>query len=259
MNKFLAAAVATAVSLGISSNAFAGGDHHGHIQSEANSKVASEFDLTHAKVIKNSASLTFQAEVTDKLGQTKPKAIGKLGGSEVYSYVWPTNLDSEVVGFEKGQGILALAVTAHPDFDDTPKFDENLDGDKANDGNEWHSHWVVLTKDESCGGGLKVKDIPEGQQPKMPATWPGLPIYIDSPGYTPEFVKNEVSVEVPTKDLSFQEEFQFDAVTAVLKVNDSVHNPLLCVTAVNDVASGDLSLPGKVVAQNPEQTKANKG
>jgi hypothetical protein len=40
-------------------------------------------------------------------------------------------------------GILALAVTAHPDFDDTPLFDENADGDPANDGKSWHSHWVV--------------------------------------------------------------------------------------------------------------------
>ncbi|GIU20674.1 MULTISPECIES: hypothetical protein [unclassified Shewanella] len=245
MNKYLVAAI----TLALSSNVFADAGHHGHILSQSSDKVASEFDLTHAKVVKNGTSLTFQAEVTGKLGQKRPQSIGKLAGAEVYSYVWPTNLDSEAVGFEKGQGILALAVTSHPDFDDTPKFDENLDGDKANDGNEWHSHWVVLAKDEACGGGLKVKDIPEGMEPALPVTWPGLPIYIDSPGYTPEFVKNSVSVEVPTKDISFQEDFKFDAVTAVLKVNASVHNPLLCVTQVNDIASGDLSLPGKVVAR----------
>jgi predicted outer membrane protein len=34
--------------------------------------------------------------------------------------------------------------------------------------------------------------------------------------------------------------------TAALRVNASVHNPLLCVAKVFKVASGDLSLPGKV-------------
>ena len=31
-----------------------------------------------------------------------------------------------------------------------------------------------------------------------------------------------------------------------LKVNANIHAPLLCVTDVFDVASGDLSLPGKI-------------
>ena len=246
MRKYLTGAIV----LALSSSVFADAGHQGHIISQADDNVANEFDLTHAKVIKNAASLTFKAEVIDKLGQAKPNARGKLGGAEVYSYVWPTNLDSSAVGFEKGQGILALAVTAHPDFDDTPKFDENLDGDKTNDGNEWHSHWVVLTKDAACGGGLKVKDIPEGQAPALPATWPGLPIYIDSPGYPPEFSVNEVSVDVPTNALLLQDDFKFDAVTAVLQVNESVHNPLLCVTRVHDIASGDLSLPGRVTVKD---------
>jgi hypothetical protein len=38
----------------------------------------------------------------------------------------------------------------------------------------------------------------------------------------------------------------FDGVTAALRVNESVHAPLLCVTDVFDVASGDLSLPGRI-------------
>jgi len=40
--------------------------------------------------------------------------------------------------------------------------------------------------------------------------------------------------------------FNFDGVTAGLRVNADLHSPLLCVTNVYDVASGDLSLPGKV-------------
>ncbi len=150
-----------------------------------------------------------------------------------------------MVGFEANQGILALAVTVHPDFDDTPKYDENRDGNNANDGDLWHSHWVVLSKDAQCPAGLKVKGIPEGQTPKLPDTWPQLPILIDSPGYQPHFAKNELTVDVPIKDINFQQDFRFDAVISVLKVNDSIHNPLLCISLVHDIAPGDLSLPGK--------------
>ena len=38
----------------------------------------------------------------------------------------------------------------------------------------------------------------------------------------------------------------FDGVTAGLQVNANIHAPLLCVTDVFDIASGDLSLPGKL-------------
>ena len=77
------------------------------------------------------------------------------------------------MGFEGGTGILALAATAHPDFDDTPLFDEDRDGDPANDGAEWHSHWVVLAPTEGCGeGALGVRDIPEGASPACPPPGP---------------------------------------------------------------------------------------
>ena len=82
-------------------------------------------------------------------------------------------------GFEHGAGTLALAVTAHPDFDDTPLYDENRDGQRGNDGNLWHSHWVVLKPTEACGkDALAVVDIPEGTKPRLPKTWPGLPILL---------------------------------------------------------------------------------
>jgi hypothetical protein len=38
----------------------------------------------------------------------------------------------------------------------------------------------------------------------------------------------------------------FDGVTAGLRVNANLHAPLLCVEDVFKVASGNLSLPGKV-------------
>lgn len=131
--------------------------------------------------------------------------------------------------------------------DDTPLYDENGDGDAKNDGRLWHSHWVVLTPDAACGAGaLKVRDIPAGATPKVPATWPGLPIYLDSPGYEPEISGNQIRVAVPLKELGFPADFQFDGVTAALRVNGSVHSPLLCVVDLFDIASGKLTLPGRV-------------
>ena len=140
-----------------------------------------------------------------------------------------------------------MAITSHPDFDDTPLFDENADGDLGNDGTVWHSHWVVLVPDNACGeGALKVKDISAGATPKLPLTWPGLPILIDSPGYSPIISEKHVSVRVPFRNAKELKGIAFDGVTSGLRVNESAHAPLLCVVDVFDVASGDLSLPGKV-------------
>ncbi len=137
--------------------------------------------------------------------------------------------------------------TSHPDFDDTPLFDEDGDGDLLNDGAKWHSHWVVLTPNEACGAGaLSVQDIPDGTNPKMPATWPGLPIYIDSPGFSPVLEAEEITLNVAFADESTVETLSYDGVTSALRVNQNVHAPLLCVVDVFDVASGDLSLPGKL-------------
>ncbi|MFP3656092.1 hypothetical protein SB777_34855, partial [Burkholderia sp. SIMBA_052] len=42
-------------------------------------------------------------------------------------------------------------------------------------------------------------------------------------------------------------EILYDGVTAGLKINGNLHSPLLCVDNVFKVASGNLSLPGKVM------------
>jgi hypothetical protein len=106
---------------------------------------------------------------------------------------------------------------------------------------------VVLGPGERCGqDALKVIDIPEGEQPALPKTWPGLPILIDSPGWDPTFEGDTLEVRVPFADIGAVEDANFDGVTSGLKVNGNVHAPLLCISDVFDVASGDLSLPGKV-------------
>ena len=228
---------------------WASGDHathqHDAIQSDASAEISADFDILAAHVHRSGNAVTFHMTTAGIAGATTPESAGSLGGAPVLSYVWPTSLDPAAVGFEDGTGILALAATSHPDFDDTPLFDENGDGDLGNDGADWHSHWVVLVPNEDCGpGALGVRDIPDGQSPKMPTTWPGLPIFLDSPGFSPVFDGPEIKLTVAlSEDVDGA---AYDGVTSALKVNANVHAPLLCVTDVFDIASGDLSLPGEI-------------
>jgi hypothetical protein len=230
-----------------SSFAMAHGHHSGGIPTKPSKTVKAPFDIVHTKITTDGNVAVFHMAVSGKAGASKPTKSGKLAGSTVFSYVWPTTLDSSSVGFDAKAGILAFAVTSHADFDDTPLFDENGDGNPNNDGNVWHSHWVVLQPDEACGkGALKVVDIPRDAKPKLPKTWPGLPILIDSPGWSPIFKKDSVEVRVPFDDIGAVNAATFDGVTAALRVNASVHSPLLCVVDLFKVGSGNLSLPGKV-------------
>lgn len=219
---------------------------HAHgIESPKASDKNPAFDITAATATTNGRLTTFAMEVAGAAGSVKPEPIGQLKGAKVESYVWPTSLDPAEVGFDSGSGILALTITAHPDFDDTPLFDEDLDGNPANDGAYWHSHWVVLTEETACGAGLKVRDVSPGVD-LLPATAPHLPLALDSPGMSPMIEGTAAKITVP---LAAAEGTAFDAVTAELQVNLQGEAPLLCVTAVHDVASGDLSLPGKVIAE----------
>lgn len=212
------------------------------IQSATDADKPPAFDITSADATTDGRLTTFMMEVAAIAGSVKPVPIGQVKGAKVESYVWPTNLDPSEVGFDKESGILALAITAHPDFDDTPLFDENQDGDPANDGKDWHSHWVVLTEDKACGGNLKVRDVSPGVD-LLPATAPMLPIALDSPGMSPILDGRSAKITVP---VSASESVTFDAVTAELQVNAKGEVPFLCVSGVHDVASGDLSLPGRV-------------
>ncbi len=212
--------------------------HAGEFVSKADKKTKASFDITRTKISTEGNVAIFEIEVSGKAGEAKPKKSGKFAGARVFSYVWPTSIDPAEVGFEGKSGILALAVTIHPDFNDTPLFE--------NDGAKWHTHWVVLTPDEACGPkGMKVKDIAEGAKPKLPKTWPGVPLFIDSPGYPPRFAGKTVKVKVPFDNIAAVESAKFDGVTSGLRVNESVHAPLLCIENIFKVASGDLSLPGQ--------------
>lgn len=209
------------------------------VKAEPNEAVNASLDIIETVIATKGDSAIFTTRVRGEAGMDKPDATGKFEGSSVYAYVWPTSLDSGAIGFDKGQGIVALAVTFHPDFDDAAKGGKNR--------HVWHPHWVVLAEDKACGGGLKVIDIPEGTKPKVPETWPGVPLLIDSPEYPTTFKGDTVDVEIPLSLIGGLAGASYDGVTAGLKVNGNLHAPLLCVDNVFKVASGNLSLPGKVM------------
>ncbi|KAB0679012.1 hypothetical protein [Aureimonas leprariae] len=208
------------------------------VKAKPDKAVHASFDIVETTITTKGDTAVFSTRVRGDAGKEKPKATGKFEGSGVYAYVWPTSLDSGEIGFDKGQGIVALAVTFHPDFDDAAKGAKNRD--------RWHPHWVVLAKDEVCGAGLKVVDIPKGTKPKVPETWPGVPLLIDSPTYPTALKGDAVDVTIPLSLIGGLKNASFDGVTAGLKVNGNLHAPLLCVADVFKVASGNLSLPGKV-------------
>lgn len=190
------------------------------VTSPQNETINASYDILAAHAHRTGQTVAFHLSTLGEAGTQKPAATGNLGGADVHAYVWPTSLNPAAVGFEGDTGILALAATAHPDFDDTPLYDENNDGKLDNDGGLWHSHWVVLAPTAACGdGALAVRDIPEGATPKLPKTWPGLPIFIDSPGYSPQFDAGEVRLNVPFDQDVDLAGVNYDGVTAALRVN----------------------------------------
>ncbi|MEO1434264.1 MAG: hypothetical protein AAFV80_01925 [Bacteroidota bacterium] len=192
--------------------------------------------------------LIFSIEVEGEAGASLPSPVGQLDGAPVLGYVFPTTLSPTDVGFGPVEGIVALAVTSHPDFDDTPLWDEDNDRNYGNDGAIWHPHWVVLNADDRVAGGLSVKQFnPETEEAILPPTNPGMPMYMDSPGYPIITKAQTIRVVVPAYRMNHQTRFNFDAVAAYMQVNSSNPEfPMLGVYAVYSVASGDLSLPFSV-------------
>ena len=194
---------------------------------------------------KNLDILVFQMEVKGKAGATTPKPAGQLHGAPVLGYVFPTTLSPADVGFDDTEGILAFAVTSHPDFDDTPLWDEDNDRNYENDGKIFHAHWVVLVEDKRVEGGLAVKEFKkEDESVVLPPTNAGMPMYLDSPGFSVVLQSNMLKVVVPAQRVNHQKSFNYDGVSAYMEVNtDDEKRPMLGVYSVFDVQSGDLSLP----------------
>lgn len=206
--------------------------------------TAQDFKITDAYVLEDLAlnQLVFTIEVAGIAGDSVPTPNGALDGAPVLAYVFPTTLSPSDVGFDNSDGILALGLTSHPDFDDTPLWDENYDAVYDNDGVIWHSHWVVLEENTAVPAGLAVKAVQSNSV--LPPTNPGMPMYMDSPGHPVIWEGNKISCTVPLYRMNQQKDFQYDAVTAYMEVNTSdPDRPLLGVYGVFDIASGNLSLP----------------
>ena len=204
-----------------------------------------EVSVTHEA---NLGVTIWEISVDGTAGKTTPTKVGQLDGAPVLGYVFPTSLKPTDVGFNQTDGIVALALTSHPDFDDTPLWDENSDQIFDNDGIIWHPHWVILHEDKRVAGGLSVKQFKKADETVvLPPTNPGMPMYMDSPGYPVTTKSNTIKVIVPDYRMNNRTDFSYDGVTAFLKVNTSIENlPMLGVYEVFSVASGDLSLPYKV-------------
>ncbi|PMD92361.1 hypothetical protein BWI97_19890 [Siphonobacter sp. BAB-5405] len=194
-------------------------------------------------------------KVSGQAGRTVPKPSGSMANAPVLAYVFPTTLKPEDVGFSPTEGIVALALTSHPDMDDTPLWDENNDGNFDNDGLVWHPHWVILQEDKRVPGGLSVKAFRKDDKTVvLPKTAPGVPIYFDSPGYNVVTSGPTIRVAIPAYRIHNRTDFRFDAVTCYLQMYHPTHGdtashheaedkPLLGVYAVYGVLSGKLSLP----------------
>ncbi len=192
--------------------------------------------------------LVFTITVKGDAGKSVPNLFGQMNGAPVLGYVFPTTLSPTDVGFGETDGIVAMALTSHPDFDDTPLWDENMDRNYLNDGVIWHPHWVVLTQNSAVPGGLAVKQFDSNDDSVvLPPTNPGMPMYMDSPGYSVITKGNKIRVIIPAYRMNNKTDFNFDAVTAYMEVNTSNKRyPLLGVYNVYSVASGNLSLPYSV-------------
>jgi hypothetical protein len=194
--------------------------------------------------------LVFEQKVQGTAGGIKPRPRGQMNGAPVLGYVFPTSLKSQDVGWSPTAGIVALAVTSHPDFDDSPLWDENNDGKTGNDGLVYHSHWVILTSDKRVPGGFSVKEFKPAKGIVLPPTAPKMPMFMDSPGYSVALRGDTLRVMVPASRINNRTAFKYDAVTAYMEVStrhgkDS-NKPMLGVYEVFSVLSGNLSLPYSV-------------
>lgn len=187
--------------------------------------------------------VVFSVSTAGLAGSVVPQPAGALAGAPVLGYVFPTTLSPSVVGFGNARGTLALAVTSHPDFDDSPLWDENLDRVYDNDGQTYHVHWVVLQEDGASAARLSVPMATADAA--LPKTAP-MHMLMDSPGFHAFASGNRLHVLVPLERMGGQLDFRFDALAARMQIDASSEHPILRVQEVLSLLSGDLSLPFRI-------------
>ncbi len=180
----------------------------------------------------NLDSIVFSVEALADAGSVKPLPAGSVDGAPVLGYVFLTTLTPEEVGFGSVTGTVGLAITSHPDFDDTPLWDEDNNQAYDDDGVVYHSHWVVLGEDDRAPTGLAV--LQNTAADPLPPTAP-MAMYLDSPGFAVIEDGNTISVIVPLDRVRRNKTFEVSAaVTAFMQVDASAATPLLTVEKIYD-------------------------
>jgi hypothetical protein len=190
--------------------------------------------------------LVLSVRVKGTAGATTPDSTGKLQGAGVLSYLFLTTLKPEDIGFGQTDGIVALALTSHPDFDYSPLWDENNNGNYTDDGRSWQSHWVILVKEARVGGGYAVKELEKDDKTiKMPTTSAfNVPVYMDSPGFQVVIKNNTMKVIVPSYRINNKIDFNFNAISCYMTFNTSDPNlPMLGIRNIYYTASKNMTFP----------------
>lgn len=170
-------------------------------------------------------AVVFEMRVAGDAGAVQPTPAGQVDGAPVLGYVFTTSLASTDVGFGAVEGTVALAVTSHPDFDDTPLWDEDQNGAYDDDGVVYHAHWVVLSEDERAPAGLAV--LPRREGDVLPPTAP-MDMYLDAPGFTVVEDGSAIRVVVPADRIGRKLDVEVGGATAYMQV-DASGEPLLAV------------------------------
>jgi len=200
------------------------------------------FELSNSSVKYLSAldSLLFTVEVMGDAASVAPKAIGKVDGAPVLGYVFVTDLLPSDVGYVDVEGIVALAITSHPDFDDTPLWNEDNNERYDDDGIIYHSHWVILEENNLATGGLAV--VQASTSSKLTPTSP-MPMYLDSPGFSVIEKGNELHVIVPMDRIKRKTKFETSTLTGYLEVElKKGSSPLLKLERVYTELTGPFTV-----------------
>ncbi|MFT5757433.1 MAG: hypothetical protein ACI9LM_002167 [Alteromonadaceae bacterium] len=185
-------------------------------------------------------SLIFSVHTEGNAATKTVNKRGQVDGAPVVGYVFPTTIEPKNVGFKNiAEATLALAVTTHPDFDDTPLWDENNNGNYQDDGIIYHTHWVALVNDDKSAAGISVPTSLD--KSNLPPTAP-MSMYLDSPDFHAFAQGNLLRIIVPVQRINGITDFKFNSLTARMNVDLSDGHPVLRVNEVFDTLSGNLSL-----------------
>ncbi len=190
--------------------------------------------------------LVLSIKVKGKAGGTTPDSLGDINNAGILTYLFTTSLKAEDIGFSKTEGLVALAITSHPDLDFSPLWDENNNGVYNDDGRSWQAHWVILVKEERVGGGYAVKELKnEDQTIMLPKTAAGnVPVCLDSPGFQVVMKDHTIKVVIPSNRINNKLDFKFNAMSCYMTYNVSDPNlPKMGIRNIYYTAAEKTAMP----------------